>query len=176
MSPRVVVRRFPLLLALLLLPLSMPATAQAPAAAPQVVTGPGGWIKEFGTMWTFEAPPLAYWKGQYGFEPDQSWLDHVRLSSVRIPGCSASFVSDQGLVMTNHHCARACITAASPADTSYQVNGFVARTTAEEKPCPNAWADQLQSIEDVTARIRGAVTATTSARQVEQRDSVIIVI
>ncbi|HEX9166189.1 MAG TPA: S46 family peptidase, partial [Gemmatimonadales bacterium] len=163
--------------------LAGPATAQAPvakpkpaAAAPKVATGPGGWIKEFGTMWTFEAPPLAYWKGQYGFEPAQSWLDHVRLSSVRIPGCSASFVSDQGLVMTNHHCARSCITAVSPKDTSYQEAGFVARVAAEEKRCPQMYADQLQSIEDVTAKIRGAVTAKASAQMVEQRDAAITAI
>lgn len=160
--------------------LAVPALAQAPAAkarpaaaAPQVATGPGGWIKEFGTMWTFEAPPMAYWKGQYGFEPAQSWLDHVRLSSVRIPGCSASFVSDQGMVMTNHHCARSCITAVSPKDTSYQEAGFVARTGAEEKRCPQMYADQLQSIEDVTAKVRGAVTAKGSAQMVEQRDAAI---
>jgi hypothetical protein len=158
--------------------LAAPLAAQAPATkpappAPKVATGPGGWIKEFGTMWTFEAPPLAYWKGQYGFEPSSAWLDHVRLSSVRIPGCSASFVSDQGLVMTNHHCARSCITAVSPQDTSYQEAGFVARAMAEEKKCPQMYADQLQSIEDVTAKIRGAVTAKASAQMVEQRDAAI---
>jgi hypothetical protein len=169
-----------LLSGLILAFLAAPVAAQAPAtkpkpapAAPKVATGPGGWIKEFGTMWTFEAPPLAYWKGQYGFEPAQSWLDHVRLSSVRIPGCSASFVSDQGLVMTNHHCARSCITAVSPKDTSYQEAGFVAKAPEEEKKCTGMFADQLQSIEDVTARIRGAVTAKATAQMVEQRDAAI---
>ena len=50
-----------------------------------------GFIKEFGTMWTFDAPPLDYWEHTYGFRPTQDWLDHVRLSSARIPGCSSSF-------------------------------------------------------------------------------------
>ena len=171
-------------LAFVLLPsLQLPAqvarkkpVAKAPpaaVAAPQVQTGPGGWIKEFGTMWTFDAPPLAYWKGQYGFEPSQEWLDDVRLSSVRIPGCSASFVSDQGLVMTNHHCARGCITAVSPKDTSYQEAGFVSSGLADEKKCTGSYADQLLSMEDVTAKVRAAMTSRVPATQVEQRDKAI---
>ena len=143
---------------------SQPARAQSTSS---------GFVKEFGTMWTFDAPPLDYWGETYGFRPDQAWLDHVRLSSVRIPGCSASFVSADGLVMTNHHCARACISSNSPADSNYQETGFVARNREDEKQCEGMWADQLQSMDDVTARVRQAVTATTAARQVEQRDAAI---
>lgn len=148
-----------------------PSRAAAPASGVQV--GPGGWIKEFGTMWTFDAPPLEYWKGRYAFEPGKEWLEHVRLSTLRIPGCSASFVSDQGLVMTNHHCARACITAVSPRDTSYQDAGFVSRDGADEKRCNGSYADQLVSMEDVTARVRAAVTAKATAAQVAQRDKAV---
>ncbi len=133
----------------------------------------GGFVKEFGTMWTFDAPPLDYWKSQYGFAPAPSWLENVRLSAVRIPGCSASIVSNRGLVMTNHHCARACITAVSPPDSNFQAIGFVARDEASERPCPGMNADQLQSITDVTSRINGAVTASLEARRVAQRDSAI---
>jgi hypothetical protein len=179
------IRSFVTILVVLLLP-SLQLSAQVaskkpvpkapPAAvtpAPRVQTGPGGWIKEFGTMWTFDAPPLEYWKGRYGFEPSKEWLDHVRLSSVRIPGCSASFVSDKGLVMTNHHCARACITAVSPRDTSYQEAGFVSSAEAGERKCDGFYADQLISTEDVTPKVRSAVTATVTAKQVEQRDKAI---
>ena len=165
------------LVAVLLIPALVGAQAKpakAPAAsAAQVQTGPGGWIKEFGTMWTFDAPPLAYWKGRYGFEPSAEWLEHVRLSAVRIPGCSASFVSDNGLVMTNHHCARSCITAVSPKDTSYQEAGFVSAKLEDEKKCPNMYADQLIGTEDVTAKIRAAVTSKKTSEQVEQRDKAI---
>jgi hypothetical protein len=150
-----------------------PSPAQAPSAATPLATGPGGWVKEFGTMWTFDAPPLAYWQAAYDFKPTKAWLDHARLAAARLPGCSASFVSPDGLVMTNHHCARSCITAASTPDSNYQEIGFVAARREDEKRCPDMHVDQLQSIEDVTPSIRGAITATTASRQAEQRDSVI---
>ncbi len=141
--------------------------------APQPPQRGTGFIKEFGTMWTFDAPPLDYWEATYGFRPDPAWLEHVRLSTIRLPGCSSSFVSPDGLVMTNHHCARGCISAVSPPDTNYHETGFVAQSMADEKMCPGVWVDQLRSIDNVTARVRNAVTATTPVAQVEQRDSVI---
>ncbi|MEJ7811411.1 MAG: S46 family peptidase [Gemmatimonadaceae bacterium] len=156
------------------LPVAAQVTAtprrSAPAATP---AAPGAPIKEFGTMWTFDAPPLDYWKRAYDFAPDAAWLDHVRLAAVRIPGCSASFVSSRALVMTNHHCGRSCISAASPRDTNYQRTGFVAATLADEKKCPGLWADQLQSIEDVTARVRSKITGRTAAQQVDQRTAAV---
>src|SRR3954451_24420799 len=134
---------------------------------------PAGFIKEFGTMWTFEAPPLDYWKARYGFAPSKAWLDHVRLASIRLPNCSSSFVSARGLVMTNHHCARECITAVSTPDSNFQEIGFVAKTQADERKCPGLFVDQLQSIEDVTDRVQKAVTSTAPARQVAQRNAAI---
>jgi len=125
-------------------------------------------------MWTFDAPPIDYWKRTYNFSADQAWLDHVRLAAVRIPGCSASFVSSRGLVMTNHHCARNCISSASPKDTNYQRTGFVSQSMADERKCPQPmYADQLQSFEDITARIRSKVKGSTSGAQVEQRTKAI---
>lgn len=162
---------------ILLAALSAAAVSTASAQVNNRNNLPPSYRPEFGTMWTFESAPLEYWKARYNFTPDQAWLDRVRLSSIRLPGCSASFVSENGLVMTNHHCARACISAVSPADTNYQRTGFVARSMEEEKKCPaNTYVDQLVGMEDVTARIQGKVTATAAARRVEQRDAEIAAI
>jgi len=153
--------------ALAALSLALPAGAQqaAPVAA--------GSVMEFGTMWTFDAPPVDYWAERYGFTATQDWLDHLRLSAIRLPGCSSSFVSEDGLVMTNHHCARSCIAAVSPPETDYMQEGFVAATRGEELMCPGVYVDQLVSIENVTDRVRGAVTAATPAEQVAQRDAAV---
>jgi hypothetical protein len=152
---------------------AVPSPAQTAAPAATAGAGTPGFVKEFGTMWTFDAPPLDYWKARYGFSPDQAWLDHVRLASVRLPICSSSFVSSEGLVMTNHHCGRACITAVSPPDTNYQRTGFVARSVSDEKKCPGLYVDQLVAIGDVTPKIRSKVTGATASQQVAQREAAI---
>ncbi|HZO17808.1 MAG TPA: S46 family peptidase [Gemmatimonadaceae bacterium] len=144
-----------------------------PLAAQVAAPSATGYRKEFGTMWTFDAPPLEYWKATYGFTPDQGWLDNVRLASVRLPNCSSSIVSARGLVLTNHHCARSCISSSSPRDTNYIEVGFIASSIAEERRCQGLYVDQLQSIEDVTARVRAASRAATASAQAERRARVI---
>lgn len=146
-----------------------PATAGGPAPALQ----PTGYRPEFGTMWTFDAPPLDYWRSTYNFAPDRAWLDHVRLAAVRLPNCSASFVSANGLVATNHHCIRECVASQSPPDSNYIQTGFIARVRREEKKCPGLYVDQLESIENVTERVRAAVTAAAPEAQATQRATVI---
>jgi S1-C subfamily serine protease len=84
-------------------------------------------------MWTFDNPPLKLLKAKYGFTPTQAWLDHLRLSSVRLnDGGSGSFVSADGLLLTNHHVARGQLQKNSTADHDYLANGFYATTPEQE--------------------------------------------
>jgi hypothetical protein len=115
-----------------------------------------------GKMWTFDNPPLDYLEERYGFRPTPDWLEHVRLSSLRSGGCSASFVSPDGLVMTNHHCSRGCITAVSDDEHDYYEDGFYAATREEEPVCPGLALDQLIEIDDVTQRVDAAAPAGVS--------------
>jgi hypothetical protein len=137
--------------------------AVRPLAAQELVKEYPG--LETGTMWTFDVPPLEYWAARYNFRPAPDWLDHVRLSSVRQPGCSASFVSGQGLVMTNHHCARGCIEAVTRDGEDFIQDGFYAKTRDEERPCPNFWLDQLLAIRDVTDSVTAAVPSGVTPTQ-----------
>ena len=126
------------------------------AAAPRAAADEG--------MWTFDAFPAEKVQRAYGFAPTPAWLDHVRLSSVRLAGgCSGSFVSAQGLVMTNHHCAHDCVQQLSTAKEDLVRDGFLARTAAEERRCPDVEVDQLVAVTDVTSRIRGATRGQEGA-------------
>ena len=109
-------------------------------------------------MWTFNNFPSAKVGQAYGFSPDQKWLDHVRLSSIRLAqGCSASLVSKSGLVMTNHHCAHSCIEQLSTPERDYVQTGFYAKDEKDEVKCPDLEANQLVQITDVTERVKAAV-------------------
>jgi peptidase S46-like protein len=119
-------------------------------------------------MWTFNGFPFERVEQAYGFRPDQAWLDHLRLSSLRLArGCSASFVSPHGLVQTNHHCASACIEQLSSASMDYIARGFYAKQAADEVKCPDVEANQLIAIADVTERMNRATAGKSGAALAE---------
>lgn len=110
-----------------------------------------------GKMWTFENAPLDYFQAEYGFTPDEVWFRKARLGALRIPNCSASFVSPHGLVMTNHHCARESISKVSKEGESLLDNGFYAESLDEERTVPDFYVEQVIEIEDVTDRVRSRI-------------------
>lgn len=113
-------------------------------------------------MWTFDNPPLKQWKERYNFEPTQEWLDNIRLASVRLEGGSASFVSPDGLIITNHHVASGQLAKLSTKDRDLIKDGFYARTQAEELKTPDMEANVLISFENVTERVQSAAKAGAS--------------
>ncbi|GIV62099.1 MAG: hypothetical protein KatS3mg044_0965 [Rhodothermaceae bacterium] len=158
-----------LLVLLLLTPALHPAGAQPVADPDPTKAGP----YDNGKMWTFEYPPLDYLAETYDFRPDDAWFERARMSALRIPGCSASFVSPNGLVVTNHHCVRGRVSQVSRPGENLLDNGFIATTLAEERPIPGYYADQLIAIEDVTDEVDAALEAAqTEAERAAAREEV----
>lgn len=108
-------------------------------------------------MWLLNDFPVKSVEKKYGFKATPEWLDHVRLSSARLAGgCSGSFVSPNGLVMTNHHCAHECIEQISKSGDDHVANGFSAREMKDEVKCPEIEVNKLTQITDVTKDIQKA--------------------
>ncbi len=117
-------------------------------------------------MWTFDNPPLKQLAAKYNFHPTQEWLDHLRLSSVRLnDGGSGSFVSPDGLLLTNHHVARGQLQKNSTADHDYLLNGFYAATPDQEMKSPDLEINVLVAMEDVTAKVQGAARGISDEKQ-----------
>jgi hypothetical protein len=109
-------------------------------------------------MWTFDNPPTKLLQEKYHFTPTQPWLDHVRLSCVRLnDGGSGSFVSPNGLLLTNHHVARGQLQKNSTKERDYVRDGFYAATPEQEMKSPDLEVNVLVSMENVTARVTAAV-------------------
>ena len=118
-------------------------------------------------MWTFDAPPLDYWEATYGFRPTQDWLDHVRLASIRLPGCSSSFVSENGLVMTNHHCARGYVQRMSPPDQDWLGDGYFANSLDDEVPIERLTVGLPRPSDDLSRETCRFLRLGHAARQIE---------
>jgi peptidase S46-like protein len=117
-------------------------------------------------MWTFDAPPLQRLQEAYGFTPTREWLDKVRLASVRFnDGGSGSFVSKDGLMITNHHVGLGCIQNISDPQHDYVSEGFLAPSREKEPACPGYEVNLLVATEDVTARVLGAVKPAMSDKE-----------
>lgn len=122
-------------------------------------------------MWTFDGFPAARVQEAYGVRIDQAWLDRVRAASVRIPGCSASVVSPDGLVLTNNHCVVGCLTALSDGKTDHLKDGFLTTARAEERTCPGMTGEVLVATTDITAQVNAATAGRTGRDFAAARDA-----
>jgi hypothetical protein len=122
-------------------------------------------------MWTFDNFPAAKVQAAYGARIDRAWLDRVQAAAVRIPGCSASLVSKNGLVLTNNHCVVGCTTALSSAGHDYVHDGFLTDAMTEEGKCPGMTAEVLVSITDVTAQIKAAGEGKVGQAYVQAKEA-----
>lgn len=117
-------------------------------------------------MWTFDNLPLQQLKDRYGFTPSKQWLNHVRLSSVRFSdGGSGSFISSEGLILTNHHVALEQLQKSSSAGHDYPRDGFYAKTRDAELKSPDLYVDVLVSMENVTSQVRSRIGGAKSDQE-----------
>ena len=128
-----------------------------------------------GRMFTLDNPPLDYFREAYNFTPEPDWFERAQLGALRFATyCSASFVSQDGLILTNHHCARESVTQASIEDgRDYNADGFYARSMDDEKPIEGLFVEQLVAIEDVTDEISAAGEGADAAARAQARQTAI---
>jgi len=147
--------------------------ARATAAFVTVLSLPLAAARADEGMWTFDGFP-AKMRADYGWAPDQAWLDKVRAAAVRLTGgCSASFVSDTGLILTNHHCVASCAEQNSTAENNILEHGFTATARERELKCAGQQAEVVTSIKDVTAQVKSAIGTATGEASVKARDTAI---
>jgi len=114
-------------------------------------------------MWTFDNFPSSTVKQRFGADITPAWLDHVRLSTIRLSNCTASFVSPEGLILTNHHCVESCLAELSSKQKSLVELGFAAASRNEEQRCPAQLADVLVGTENVTDAVSKAIAGLNAA-------------
>ncbi|PIQ63760.1 MAG: peptidase S46 [Bacteroidetes bacterium CG12_big_fil_rev_8_21_14_0_65_60_17] len=155
--------RFTFATLLLLAPLgpALPTVLAQQATAQGAATQQAGAFDN-GRMWTFDVPPTAYFAEEYDFAPNADWFEKARMGALRLPNCTASFVSPMGLVMTNHHCGRGAVADVTREGETLLDDGFTAASMDEERPVEGLYVDQLIAIEDVTDNIQAAIDRATS--------------
>src|SRR5690606_39035187 len=110
---------------------------------------------DFGRMWTFENAPLDYFNETYDLELTQAWMDKMRKSALRFSTfCSASFISDRGLIMTNHHCSRGLIAGLQKEGEDLITYGFYAENPEDERKSEGLFVDQLILAKDITSELK----------------------
>lgn len=115
---------------------------------------------DFGKMWTFENPPKEWLKTTYGMDVKDEWFDFVRKSSLRFATwCSASFISENGLIMTNHHCSRDVVTALQKEGENFDKQGFYAATLEDERRAQGLFVEQMIKAEDITEMVKAKTKA-----------------
>ena len=119
-------------------------------------------------MWTFDNFPSELVRERFGVTIDDAWLERVRLATVRLSGCTGSFVSTNGLTLTNHHCVSGCLAQSSTRERSLIDLGFVAGSREAELDCATQIADVLEKLENVTAKVQDA-TRGLPARDANER-------
>jgi hypothetical protein len=113
-------------------------------------------------MWTPDNLPATQLKQKYNFVPSKDWVEHAEHAALRLAGgCSGSFVSPTGLVLTNHHCVNSCVQQLSTADKDFIKSGFYAKDESQEIKCPEIELNRLDTISDVTARVKQATEGKT---------------
>jgi len=133
---------------------------------------PVAWAGE--GMWTLNNLPVQTLQQKYGFTPSAAWVQHVQSAALRLAGgCSGSFVSADGLVMTNHHCVNECLAQISTAKKNYMQQAFIARSEKDEVRCPEIELNQLLAITDVTAEVNAATRGKSGAEFIKAQRAVI---
>lgn len=127
---------------------------------------------DMGKMWTFENPPVKYFQEEYGFTPSEQWFEKMQKSALKFGGgCSASFISEDGLIMTNHHCVRGILPSVQNDNENILKDGFYASDISKERRVPNLKVEQLLFIKDISDEIHSEMNkGKTDSEKIELRE------